>query len=818
MWIRRGLQSALLVLAVLTLVGMAVEMVRLPSSPVLGMSERDTRVGLVRPGGPAWQAGLRDDDRILAIEGQPTARLADPSAFLRARGTQPSRLLVQRDGAEFAVTLVPEALVGAEMAWQIAHAVTAGATLLIGTWVLRQRASELTVVFFAICWAIAFLSFRPAVPPGDLGPLVLKGAVTAVSAALPGVLLHFFLLFPFERRAVRTRPWLLGLVYAPAFVFVPVNVGISLPALTGTTERERLGALSEQGVAAYWILALVLSLALFVGSFRSSALPVVRSKLRVTLFGALAGLLPLLVVLLLRAAWPGLHLPGDRLASVALVLVPATFGYAILRHGIFEAEILVQRGLVYSAATSAFVLLYFLAFFGLRSVLRGTEGFEGRIGTALALAFVLLLLSPLRSRLQERIDRWVYPDRFYIQRPLRETALRLREAQDPDSVQAATLEALDAVLRVERAVLFRVDGDGLVGRAARGLELPATPLRLGHHVAAPLFASSRPLVRAELEDALAYGYLPSADLAVLEAVEARVFLPLVSPRGRLGALVLGPRAFDERYAEPDLELLEGFQHQAALALENASLETERRGHVSLTEELGVARSIQRELLPREVPRLAQADLAASNRACSAVGGDYYDCALLPDGSLALAIADVTGHGVPAALLMANLQAIFRAEILANRGPGEVLRTINERLCAIERPERFATCFTARWEPETGRLRYANGGHYAPVVVRRKGGTLRLSEGGPVLGILPNAEFEVGETLLAPGDLLLAFTDGVVEQGGPEGRFQEEELVAFLEKHRHLSSRDLLGRIEERIDPSASEAFIDDTTLLALKRL
>ncbi|MCB9466340.1 MAG: SpoIIE family protein phosphatase [Candidatus Eisenbacteria bacterium] len=818
MWIRSAFQRALVALAVVTLLAMAMEMVRLPERAVLGMSERDTEIRLVVEGGPAWNAGLRDGDRLVAIAGTRTTEVGDPSAFLRARGLEPTALLVLRKGETFQTELRPTQLSGTDLAVDAARAITAAITLLIGTWVLRQRFSEISFVFFGICFALSVLSFRPYVPSTPGAPLIARGIVSALSATIPGVLLHFFLLFPFERRAIHENRWILLFVYLPGAVLGPLSalpILLQAPLASGGNELEMW---VETGSSAYWILALVFAIFLFVRSFRSSPLPVVRAKLRLSLVGSLLGFLPLLIVLLVHLARPDIHLPGDRLATLTFVFLPVTFGYAILRHGIVDTEILAQRGFLYSALTSAFLLVYFLAFFALRAALSGTTGLEGRVGTTLALGFVLLLMSPLRSYLQDKVDRWIYPDRFYTKRPLRETAQKLQEARGIEDVGQAILHSVDALLRVERAVLLLARHDELTTRAAIGMDLEDAQIKLSRHVADPVFRLTRPVSRAELEDGLPYGYLPTSDLAALRQVNARMFLPLTSARGRIGVVVLGPRLYGERYSAPDVDLLEGLRAQAALALENALLEVEREGHLHLTEELEVARSIQRGLLPREIPQLPKLDLAALNEPCFAVGGDYYDCATLPDGSLALAVADVTGHGVPAALLMSNIQATFRAEVHANRHPGQILSTLNDRLCGIDRPERFATAFTARWEPWESQLVYANGGHGPPVLVRRDGTIERLRDGGPVLGIVPGAEYDVGTVRLEPGDILLVFTDGVVEQGGPEGAFQEPELLEFLGSHRHLSPRDLIGQIQERIDPSLDDSFADDTTLFVLKRL
>ena len=186
--------------------------------------------------------------------------------------------------------------------------------------------------------------------------------------------------------------------------------------------------------------------------------------------------------------------------------------------------------------------------------------------------------------------------------------------------------------------------------------------------------------------------------------------------------------------------------------------------------------------------------------------------------LLFAIGDVAGHGVPAALLMASVQATLRAEAHAGRSPNHVLGTLNTRLCAIQRPERFVSLFCAELDPGRRCLRYANGGHLYPILVRAHGSIERLEHGGLLLGIREPIAYDPGEVTLAPGDLLLLFTDGVIERGGPDGTFGELALQSFVARHRHLSAHDLVGRIFEEVDRIDPVGERDDTTLFALKVL
>ncbi|MFN8548450.1 MAG: SpoIIE family protein phosphatase [Candidatus Eisenbacteria bacterium] len=747
----RLLRGLLLLFAMATAAAMGFEATRIPHHPYLGMTEHGAEIALIASGGPAEQAGLQSRDRLVEIDGRDVERMADPSRVLRAAGTRPIRLLLDRHGRRIEATLIPTALPAGEVAWQYAYFLTALLILAVGTVVFSQKPTRLTTVFFGTCLALSALLFHPWTPPGAWGESANRVALELCAALLPGLLLHFFLLFPYERLALARRPGILAAVYGPGVLFFFLG-SFSAEQYARIGWKGELVRSAVEAVAALNVLALiVIAVALFVRTYRASPLPSVRRKLKVTLWGTLLGLCPLIFVISAHTLWPNLAVPGDRLATLMVFFLPASFGYAIVRHGVFEIEFIVKRSLVYSAMTSLFALLYFLTYLVLARLLRNVPSFGPEAGTLLVVLFVLVVMSPVRGRLQERLDRWIYPDRYDTQRALRDTALQFREARGVDELGRALIRSAETLLGAEQAGFLQPvpAGDAFLLSHSVGVRNPSVEApTLGRLLSAPLFRERQPMLRGDLEAELPYGFLPRADLSALRRLSAQVLVPLGSATRPLGILVLGQRRFGEVYSGPDLLLLEGIAAHASVALENVLFQEESEGREAERREMEMARALQQQLLPHSLPKLSSLEIAARNLPCHEVGGDYYDLIATQNGGrephLTLAIGDVSGKGVPAALLMANVQASFRAEAQSGRSPHELLAAINQRLCAIERPERFVSLFCAHLDPTRRRIDFANAGHPAPILLRADGACDRLERGGLLLGIRADERYEHDE--------------------------------------------------------------------------
>ncbi len=297
-------------------------------------------------------------------------------------------------------------------------------------------------------------------------------------------------------------------------------------------------------------------------------------------------------------------------------------------------------------------------------------------------------------------------------------------------------------------------------------------------------------------------------------------LPLKHQGQPCGALCLGPRQSGQPYTPADIEFLSALGNLTLVSVQNSFLVEEQIEKKRLEEEMRIARRIQERLLPREPPGTDPYEVAALARPSRVVGGDYYDVARLKGERLLLAIADVTGKGMPAALLMANLQASLHVVLPMDMTIEQAVGHINRVTCENTDADRFITFFMAILHLDSGYMEYVNAGHNPPLVVRRNGATELLSSGGLLLGVMDRAGYERGAVRLEPGDVVALFTDGVTEAMNPSGEeYLEERLEAALQRAHTKSAADIVDLVHKDIAKFTGnvEELSDDLTMLVVKR-
>jgi sigma-B regulation protein RsbU (phosphoserine phosphatase) len=274
------------------------------------------------------------------------------------------------------------------------------------------------------------------------------------------------------------------------------------------------------------------------------------------------------------------------------------------------------------------------------------------------------------------------------------------------------------------------------------------------------------------------------------------------------AMRRGAKSFVQKPWE-DITLLE------ILAREVSEARAARRRDHKQQRELEEARLIQRGLLPTRVPQIAGIDLAVSWQPADGVGGDCFDTLSFP-GGLGVSIADIAGKGLPAALLMSNLQAAVRAFAQDTAAPASICSSVNRLLCRNMASGRFATFFYGRIDAATRRIVYSNAGHNPPLLVRKDGSVARLSEGGMVLGVFPDNAYEQSELALGAGDRLLFYTDGITEARNPAGdEYEEEKLTAAGLASRTLPVEAMKDAILADVNGFTGGQFEDDATLIVV---
>jgi sigma-B regulation protein RsbU (phosphoserine phosphatase) len=313
----------------------------------------------------------------------------------------------------------------------------------------------------------------------------------------------------------------------------------------------------------------------------------------------------------------------------------------------------------------------------------------------------------------------------------------------------------------------------------------------------------------------------AAQSMLLSGIRSLVAAPLLDPEGSLGLIVLESRAGVRQFSEEDLELLVSLAAVAALHLRNLALALEAAERRRLQEELALARRIQVALLPDQLPEVPGWELYGGNIPSRGVSGDYYEVVTRGEGrECVLMVADVAGKGMAASLLTVSLQALSAGPIEDGLPPDEICARLSRQLYRRTPPEKYATAFLGILEPATGRLRYTNAGHNPPLVLRAAGTAEELGSTGVPIGLLPQATYHAAETVLGPGDVLVLYTDGLVEAADPEAneygleRLQEVCLNARGETCEGLAR--ILGQDLEAF--ARGVPFADDRTLVLARRL
>lgn len=396
-----------------------------------------------------------------------------------------------------------------------------------------------------------------------------------------------------------------------------------------------------------------------------------------------------------------------------------------------------------------------------------------------------------------------------------EVGARISSTLDRDMVLELILDNLKKVVGYDAAAIFTVDPDtGSISRhLVRGYDTGSVDrlhLKVGKGLVGRAAELGKPILVPDVREAPDYVNAREqtrSEINLPVAVEGQVLAVISLASDRLGA-----------YRKKDLKLLQVLGSQAAIAIQNAGLYEEARQKRNLEHELELAWDIQRALLPRGVPEIAGIEVASYIEPSHSVGGDLYDLVPLGDRRLGVAIGDISGKGTPAAILMASLYASFRSVTRSSLALPELMRRLNNLLAENVGLGRYATFCYAVIDAERMELRYSNAGHFPPLLLRAGEEPQPLTEGGIVLGYIADSEYREGVVPLRAGDLLLLYTDGLVEAENAEGELFGEERVAEVGTAlSERSAREVLDGLREAARSHCGGCPLqDDLTIVVVR--
>lgn len=570
---------------------------------------------------------------------------------------------------------------------------------------------------------------------------------------------------------------------------------------------------------------------IFSKSYRAIS-PDSKRRLRLLYWGATVAMVPLLLLGLTEWLLPGKEVP-DWIISVILMifaLFPLTLAYVIVVQRAMDVRVVLRQGLQYALAKNGIRVLQVVALglvaatFVALSQHRDTPQKLVVIGVGLGAVFIIRRGG---DRAREWVDRRFFREAYDAEQVLSELSDSVRSMVEVPSLIATVAERISQTLHISRVAV--VLGGGPY-RPAYALGYPAPPdivFPPGAGMVKVLQRQNGP-ARVYFDDPHSWLHrepeVTEEDRFKLAQLQAELLLPLNGRERLLGFISLGPKRSDEAYSGTDLRLLKSVATQTGLALENAHLISAMADEVAqrerLNSELQIAREVQERLFPQKLPPISGIQYAGACRPASGVGGDYYDFLALPAGRLGIAIGDVSGKGIAAALTMASLQASLRAEVTrASDNLAGLMVNVNRLLHEALASNRYATFFYAQYDPASRRLTYVNAGHNPPMLFRCHDGSdcARLEACGTVVGLLEESMYEQRSLTIAPGDILVGFTDGVSEaMNEAEDEFGEERLMQTVRSSVGLLPAEIIAHIMQEADRFADGAKQhDDMTLVVL---
>jgi sigma-B regulation protein RsbU (phosphoserine phosphatase) len=844
-------------LAALFVVAVACQ-VRFSADAVKDLTHRDPRAPfildapwptarLLRP--EARAAGLEEGDRVLAVDGRKPAGIADLMGAVRRKA--PGGVIsveVSRNGAtaSLQIRLVPTRDRTSAFVYAFAAVVWFALPVLslaLGFWVALIRPTD-SRAWMLLGLLLGFVQFLVDAggrldPHGWPAFLRLPALLytNLAGATWPIWMMLFGLYFPARWKFDRRAPWVKWVLIVPLALQAILRVAWAV----GRAESFSALAFLEPAVwranlaaGLLWIPALSLFFIGLQSKMRDPATePDSRRRLVLLHAGSMWSFLPLTLLCswaLIAGRWPLPEGPALMFALLWLFGFPLTMAYVIVVERALDVKVVIRTGVQYALAQGTVRTLQVLlsAAAGVLAVLLALDPNTNRPGKLTLIAAgvaAVVLVRRFSGSARSWIDRKFFREAYQADQILSELSEDVRSVTDTERLLEMVARRISESLHVERVAVLLRSGDVYAPALALGYwRTPEVRFAAGAAVAADLERAAAPLpVYLNDEDSWARAERVSErERGELADLESQLLLPLPGKDGLLGFLSLGPKRSEAPYSKTDARLLRSVAAQTGLALENARLiaavaaETVKRE--VLNREMEIAREVQQRLFPQTLPAIEGLEYAGACRPALGVGGDYYDFLALGGGRLGVAIGDVSGKGMPAALLMASLQASVRGQAQSGTvSLARLMEIVNRLVFDASAENRYATFFYAEYDAGARRLRYVNAGHNPPMLLRGAE-VVRLETGGPVVGIFRDACYQEGDLPLEAGDALVLFTDGISEAMNPAyDEWGEEALAQAARESLSLSATGAIEHIMRAADSFAAGApQHDDMTLVVMR--
>jgi len=771
----------------------------------------------------SYNSGIQPGDTLIKIDGLPVTDLKTIRSDLSRKEIGEKVTYTIRRGAEiknYELTLAPmypmeKVLV---FLFRTVPVFLLMAYLVVGLWgILKSPYTTETIIIALFCFCFGCFMYA-TVNVGDAPDTFIKKYlyfdslrefVTYIMWLGPSFWVMLFATFPMKNRIYESNKFisLLFIFLLPIIVVISSIMNMDSKALSFI-------------IFAMLFLQMGIGVVLLSKNLRKVSTALEKRQLRLMLFGVKYGSLSIgfgwLLIIITQFVLAGFIGPNVLLVSLFIFLlceiggliIPFTFLNSFFQNRLLETESALKRRVRVFGVTVGMLGVYLFVIFVI--VRLSVSLFEVRDPSVIIVSVLLLSLTftPINKRILNWIDETFYPEKTKYAESLKSLVSRIAGRIESGDLFNELTVWVQKTLGINSVVSFAVSGNSEVRIPFR----PNDPDSVVHRIrnGSKFFwdeISERSRITVDENE---IEWVRENDIAVT--------IPMISQGELVGVLNLGKKQNEEDFSAEDLDILLQASTQTALALQNLNLQSVYIDKKRMDKELEMARVIQRRLMPQDIPYVHGLDIFGESRPCYEVAGDYYDIINNDEGNTFMVIADVSGKGAGAAMIMANLQASIRVGLEITEDFEVFISRINNHVYKNTSSSEFITFFIGAWVAETKDFHYINAGHNPPVMIDKEGNVSTLDATGLILGVLPDQKYERRVIKIEEGTVIAIYTDGLEEAMNPkEEIFGQKRIIQCLMELRHEPAKKIVEKIQNSaIEFCEGKPLHDDLTMIVIK--
>jgi phosphoserine phosphatase RsbU/P len=778
-------------------------------------------------GWPGVHAGFRFMDQILTVEGQPVRQGEEVIQIVRSK--PPGSLVhytVESNGQIREVEIPTAIFTTLDFIVAFLVVFLAGtAVFFLGFVVYLLKPNILTSwVFFISGVVISCYMFTGFEIQSTYHFVHLQYLTIPLC---PATLFHLGLIFPEKKRFLKGRRWLEYSIYVPALILA-FSYDIKLLTFLSDSQSHLLTWIPSFRQTTSWtrILTLFCVIALVIMVIHSvfkASTSVAKQRAKMVLFGVIIGwFVPGIIMAVVN--FLKINFPWNFLVFF-IIFFPAAIAYSIVRHNLFDADVIIKRTVGYAVVTAIVVAGYS----GVSVVL---NIFAGQYQLAQSQAFpvlftlgVILVFNPLRNRIQSLVDRIFFRKEYDAGKVMDKVGGAMTSLLELGQILKRLVETFVEDLFISTSSIMLLDPARAeyVVAVAGGEKHPEAVGRV-YPRQDPLLGiiekKKRELTKFDVLEDPQYSDVRLSCADKFEALNASLMIPLVYQNEVIGVFSLGEKKSGKSFNREDIELFRTIANQGAVAIENARMVEEVVEKERMEEELNIARDLQISMLPATCPRVEGFEIAALSTPAREVGGDFFDFIEMGEERVGLLVGDVTGKSVSGALVMSASRSVFRMLSEEKLGVGEIMIRANRRTKKDIKTGMFVALLYAVLDSKEKALSMCSAGQTQPVYFSSQTGEAKLlqTEGDTFpLGILEDTDYKETKLQINPGDKVVFYTDGIVEAMNEKQEiYGFERLLELVQGSRSLDAESLLKEIMAKVSEFVAGApQSDDLTVIVV---